>query len=92
MIICLYTDIKFQAYVSNCETFLFDPQMGPKLVIALMARVDLEEMAIKRYSRTPELEPHYWMQSSLIPSAPFWLGRRFIPLLRIQLIYSKPYQ
>ena len=42
--------------------------------------------------RTPELEPHYWMQISVINRATsgFGGGGRLIPQQEIQSTYSKP--
>ena len=44
----------------KCQTVLFDPLIGPYLVQLLQVSVDLEAMAMKRYSIFPKalrLEP-----------------------------------
>ena len=68
--------------------------MGPKQVLPLQFRVDLGVMAMKRYStffKSPELEPHFQMQFSVIPDTHFLVGGVLILKRRInQIILSSP--
>ena len=42
----------------KCQTVLFDPKIGPYLVLLLWVRVDQGVMAMKEYSAFPKLK-HY---------------------------------
>ena len=55
--------------MNKFQTYLFDPLMGPLLLLTLLVRVDLGEMAMKEYSTlssTPDLELRHRMQFRVI--------------------------
>ena len=67
--------------------------MGPKEVLPLRVRVELEVTVIKGYStlpRSPQIEPHYQLEFSVMPRTSFFRVN-LNPLNRVKSMYSRPH-